>query len=100
MGATENIPTDPVTGIAQAVSDFSLLITKAIPSDEYRMQQLHNRSPKIYARLRMWMLNKCRRHLRLRWREDIDSYVELTAGAFLQTERDYMKKLLHADLQR
>ena len=91
---------DPVSSVSQAISDVAIMVTKAIPSDEQRMQAFKERHPKRYARLRIWMLEHCRRHLAFRWHEPIDEYVELVAGGFLQDERDYMKKLLHSSLKR
>ena len=91
---------DPISGIAAAVSDLALLLTKAIPSDEQRMLVLKQRSPLIYARIRKRWYNQMFRHLRNRWHEDIDSWVDLTGGGFMPDERVYAKRLLHADLKR
>ena len=91
---------DPVTSIADAISNVALLFTKAIPSDEIRMARLKAQSPLIYARKRKQWYNQCLRHLRFRWHEDIGAWVNLTGGGFLPDEREYAKVLLHEDLKR
>ena len=91
---------DPITGIATAISDVSKLITKAIPSDELQAARFKQRSPLIYANIRERIHKKCLKQCRKRWHQDIDATVDLLGGALLKDERDYMKKIIHSELQR
>lgn len=91
---------DPVTGIATAIGDVARMVTKAIPSDELQAARFKQRSPLIYANIRKRIHLKCLRECRHRWHQDIDATVELYGGALLKDEREYMKKIIHSELQR
>jgi len=91
---------DPISAISDAVTALSVMVGKAIPSDEERMARLKLRSPLIYARIRKRLYNMCRRELKHRWHQDIDSTVNYYLGALAKDEIEYAKKMLHSELSR
>lgn len=95
-----NFKRDPVSAIAKAISDFMLLITKAIPSDEERMKRFELKQPRLYSRMmkRLYRTNKV--FLIKNKEVDIDTHVDLVNGDLPASVRTLLKKNLHLDLKR
>ena len=69
------IPT-PASGIASAIGDIALMITKALPSTEQQLEAFKLRSPKFYARIMEHLFQKDLRFLRWHPKVDIDTRVD------------------------
>lgn len=92
--------TEPITAGLNLGTALVTMVTGVLPSDETQRDLFKMRYPIIYARIRKKMYNQCLTHLRFRWHEDIDKWVDFTCGGLLPDEREYMKQLLHQTLKR
>ncbi len=94
--------TDPITGIAEAVSDVALLITKALPGDEQQLLKFKMRSPAIYQRIHTHMLNKDYRQLsrKKNLHVPIKSFVEWEHSDLPVSEQTKLIEILQAELNR
>jgi hypothetical protein len=70
---------DPLTGALDLAEAVSVLVTKALPSDAERLERLKQRTPKIYARIRQSIIDKCVRYCKKRKldRETATNYVRI-----------------------
>lgn len=93
---------DPITGIATAVSDIALLITKALPSTEQQLLAFKIRSPRMYQRIHNQMLNRDYRQLskKKNIKVPVEAYVEWEHSDLCLSEQQKLIMILKAELNR
>lgn len=91
---------EPITAGLELGTALVTMITGVLPDNETQRDLFKQRFPIRYANIRIKMYRKSLNHLKFRWHEDIDTWVDLTCGALLPDERTYMKVLLHQTLKR
>ena len=93
------IPT-PATGIASAIGDIALMVTKALPSTEQQLEAFKLRSPKFYARIMEHLYHEDFIFLRWHHKVDIDTRVDFVNMDLPESAIDELKKMLHEQLGR
>jgi len=90
--------------IAEAVLAFgtalSTTITKALPSDEERLQRLKLHYPLLYFKTKMTIHRRAFRYMRHHREVSITEYVNFVGGGLTQEEKDALKNMLQKELDR
>lgn len=91
---------DPVSAVANAVSDVALMITKTLPSSERQLLAFKLRQPKAYASIRQHILIQGYRYLKHHKNVSIDAYVQFIDGDLPIDEQRALKSILLEDFKK
>lgn len=79
---------------------LSSLITKSLPSDEQKLQQLKNRYPLIYFRIRNTIHRRAFRYLYHHREVGVQEYINFVGGGMTAQERIDLSKVLNEELNK
>ena len=100
MSFKKDFSADPVSAVANAVSDVAVMVTKALPSEEEQLARFKLNYPIIYARRMQRLYNRAKTFLRWHHGVGIDTHIDLVNGNLADSTRALLKKELHEDLGR
>lgn len=76
------------------------LITKALPSDQQKIDSFKARYPKIYLRTKISILKQMFRYMKHHNPKTIEDFVSFVGGEFTSDEKQSIINMLHAEFDK